>query len=137
MYLSHLDISDDKTLVQIAKKHDAKGYYHINDMVASLKKQVEIGLPFEMEHTKDEKIALEIVKDHLWEDPNYYSKLTKAGLDEKKIPHDSDDDTDDVFPKGSSDWRKKKETKEKEEVKETEEAGEVEPLDVPVDDIPF
>ena len=105
-------ISDDKTLVQIAKRHDAKGYYHINDMVASLKKQIKIGLPFEMEHTDSEEVAMEIVKDHLWEDPSYYTKLKKAGLDEKKIPHDSDDDTDDVFPKGSSDWRKKKETKE-------------------------
>jgi len=35
-----------------------------------------------------------------------------APMDEKANPHDSDDDKDDIFPTGSSDWRKKKETKE-------------------------
>lgn len=43
--------------------------------------------------------------------------LTNGGsepvsLNEKANPFDSDDDKDDVFPTGSSDWRKKKETKE-------------------------
>ena len=33
-------------------------------------------------------------------------------LDEKSNPHDPDEDKDDVFPSGSSDWRKKKESKE-------------------------
>lgn len=40
------------------------------------------GAKEEMEHTKDIKIAMEIAKDHLTEDPNYYSKLNKAGLEE-------------------------------------------------------
>ena len=104
--------SDSKTLEDIAKKHDKKGYYHIDNMVASLKKQVKIGLPLELEHTKDEKVALEIVKDHLWEDPSYYTKLKKAGLNEKNNPYNPEDDSDDVFPKGTSDWRKKKESNE-------------------------
>ena len=33
-------------------------------------------------------------------------------VNEKTNPHDSDDDKDDIFPTGSSDWRKKKENKE-------------------------
>ena len=74
--------ADNKSLVQIAKKHDAKSYYHIDDMVKSLKKQVEMGLPIEMDHTDSEDKALEIVYDHLWEDPKYYSKLKKADIDE-------------------------------------------------------
>lgn len=39
-----------------------------------------MGIKVEMEHTDDEKIASEIVLDHLAEDPKYYSKLTKADL---------------------------------------------------------
>jgi hypothetical protein len=70
-------LADNKSLIQIAKKHNAKNYYHIEDMVKSLKKQVNLGLPVEMEHTDDEDKAKEIVYDHLWEDPNYYTKLKK------------------------------------------------------------
>lgn len=39
--------------------------------------QLEIGIQHEMEHTKDRKLAKEIAKDHLSEDPNYYKKLKK------------------------------------------------------------
>ena len=37
--------------------------------------QISAGLKVEMEHTKDPKIALEIVLDHLTEDAEYYTKL--------------------------------------------------------------
>jgi hypothetical protein len=70
-------LADNKTLIQIAKKHDAKGYYHIDDMVKSLKKQLEMGMKVEMEHTDDKEKAKEIAMDHLWEDPSYYTKLKK------------------------------------------------------------
>jgi hypothetical protein len=39
-----------------------------------------MGLKVEMEHTDDEKIASEIVLDHLAEDPQYYTKLNQANL---------------------------------------------------------
>lgn len=39
------------------------------------KKALEKGMRVEMEHTDDEKIALEIAMDHLTEDPKYYDKL--------------------------------------------------------------
>ena len=75
--------ADNKSLIQIAKKHDAKNYYHIDDMVKSLKKQVEIGLPIEMEHTDDKDKAREIVMDHLWENPSYYTKLKKSDVEKE------------------------------------------------------
>jgi hypothetical protein len=78
-------LADKKTLKDIAKKHDKKGYYHIDDMVSSLKKQLNMGLKVEMEHTKDVKKAREIAMDHLWEDPSYYTKLKKI---ETKESHD-------------------------------------------------
>lgn len=46
--------------------------------------EVKLGLKAEMEHTDDKDIANEIVADHLTEDPKYYSKLNKAGLEEYK-----------------------------------------------------
>jgi hypothetical protein len=75
-------LADNKSLVQIAKKHNAKNYYQINDIVKSLEKQVKLGLPIEMDHTDSKDKALEIVYDHLFEDPKYYSKLKKADIDE-------------------------------------------------------
>lgn len=70
-------LSDNKTLEDIAKKHDKKGYYHIDDMISSLKKELDKGIKIEMEHTKDKKRAKEIAMDHLWEHPNYYTRLKK------------------------------------------------------------
>jgi hypothetical protein len=40
-------------------------------------KELEQAIKHELEHTKDHKIAKEIAKDHLSEDPNYYKKLKK------------------------------------------------------------
>ena len=44
--------------------------------------QIKKGIEVEMEHTDDPKIALKIAIDHLKEDPKYYDKLVKAGLEE-------------------------------------------------------
>jgi hypothetical protein len=71
-------VSDKKTLEDIAKKHDKKGYYHTDDMISSLKKELEMGMKVEMEHTKDKAKAKEIAMDHLWENPSYYTKLKKV-----------------------------------------------------------
>jgi hypothetical protein len=75
-------LADNKSLVQIAKKHNAKNYYQIDDMIKSLKKQLEMGMKVETEHTDDINKAKEIALDHLWENPKYYSKLKKAEIDE-------------------------------------------------------
>jgi len=42
--------------------------------------QLRIGIEVELEHTDDEKVAEKIARDHLAEDPHYYTKLKKAGL---------------------------------------------------------
>ena len=42
--------------------------------------QLSIGIQIEMEHTNDVAIAQQIAMDHLTEDPEYYTKLVKAGL---------------------------------------------------------
>ncbi len=42
------------------------------------------GINVESEHTSNEDLAREIALDHLKEDPNYYSKLKKAELEEEK-----------------------------------------------------
>jgi hypothetical protein len=76
--------ADNKSLIQIAKKHDAKNYYHIDNMVQSLKKELEMGIKIEMEHTDDKDKAKEIAMDHLWENPSYYTKLKKSEIEEVK-----------------------------------------------------
>lgn len=80
--------SDNMSLLDIAKKHayddstDSTSKDRINAMHSKLKKQLEIGLKIETEHTNDKQKAKEIAMDHLSEDPNYYSKLNKAQLEE-------------------------------------------------------
>ena len=73
-------LAKGKSLEDIAKRHDPKGYYAVEDMVSSLKKELAKGIKVEMEHTTDKKTALKIAMDHLWENPNYYTKLAKAKL---------------------------------------------------------
>lgn len=44
--------------------------------------QLDMGIKIEKEHTTDRETAREIALDHLREDPNYYTKLQKAELEE-------------------------------------------------------
>ena len=44
--------------------------------------ELKNGIKHELEHTNNKKLAKEIAKDHLSEDPKYYSKLKKAKIDE-------------------------------------------------------
>lgn len=69
-------MADKKSLEDIAKKH--------NVSVEEIKKEFEKGLNVEKEHTSDPKVAEEIAKDHLFEDPKYYTKLDAAKLEEAK-----------------------------------------------------
>lgn len=62
----------EKSLEALAKKHDVS--------VDALKKQLEMGIKVEHEHTDDEDKARRIALDHLDEKPDYYTKLKKAGL---------------------------------------------------------
>ena len=76
-------ISSGKDLREIAILHtydDSKDHVDrdaIEKMLSHLKKQLVIGIEVEMEHTDDPSMAAEIAKDHLTEDPDYYTKLKK------------------------------------------------------------
>ena len=61
-------LADKLTFEDIAKKHN------ISD--EELEKQIEIGIKVEMEHTNDINKYVEIARDHLVEDPQYYTHLT-------------------------------------------------------------
>ena len=59
---------------QLAMKHNVS----VTDIMDQLLK----GINVELEHTNNEDVAREIALDHLGEDPQYYIKLAKAGLEE-------------------------------------------------------
>jgi hypothetical protein len=54
-------------------------------MVETLKKQLNMGIRVEMEHTDNKEKAKEIAMDHLYEDPKYYTKLSKIETKESKL----------------------------------------------------
>jgi len=69
-------LAKGKTLIDLAKKYDEKGYYDPKQFAAKvIKPQLMKGIKVEMEHTTDVRIATEIAMDHLWEDLKYYDKL--------------------------------------------------------------
>jgi hypothetical protein len=65
-------LAEGMTLTQIAKMHKVS--------VKELQKQVDLGMKAESEHTSSKREQMKIVKDHLYENPKYYSLLKKAGL---------------------------------------------------------
>ena len=62
-------LADNKSVDDIAKKHKVSADI-INKAIAK-------GVKVEKEHTSDADVAYEIAKDHIFEDPKYYEKLTK------------------------------------------------------------
>jgi hypothetical protein len=69
-------ISNHMTLSDIAKKHG------VTD--SELRSELKKGIKVEQEHTSNIKTATRIALDHLFEDPKYYTKLTKLNLEENK-----------------------------------------------------
>jgi hypothetical protein len=65
-------LSKGKSLKQIAQMHNVS-LAHINEQLAK-------GLEVEKEHFADFKERTRVAKDHLVENPNYYTILEKAGL---------------------------------------------------------
>ena len=53
----------------IAKKHKVD--------VDIILQQLKMGIQVEQEHTSDSKVARKIALDHLWEKPDYYTRLKK------------------------------------------------------------
>lgn len=67
-------LAEGMTLSQIAKKHKVS--------LKELQKQVDKGMKAESEHTSSKREQMKIVKDHLYENPKYYTLLKKAGLED-------------------------------------------------------
>lgn len=68
--------SDKMSAESIAKKHKIS----IKDINTQIKK----GIKVEMEHVDDESLAREIALDHLFEIPDYYTRLDKMEKEAKK-----------------------------------------------------
>lgn len=66
----------DEMIAAIAEDHGVS-----SDQIRS---EFEMGVEEEMEHANEELIAQEIALDHLVEDPEYYTKLDGANLEEAK-----------------------------------------------------
>lgn len=62
-------VADNLSIMDIAKKHG------ISERI--IRRQLQKGIKHELEHTKDRDKAKEIAMDHLYEMPNYYTKLAK------------------------------------------------------------
>jgi len=81
--------SDDMDLYDLAHKHiggkkDEQYDVKVKKMIDHLSNQLKKGKRIELEHTDNEDEALEIAMDHLLEDPNYYTKLSKMEKGEFK-----------------------------------------------------
>ena len=63
------------SITDLSKKHRVSR----DHIISQLKK----GIKTELEHTSVRSVAKEIALDHLGENPNYYTKLVKANLEEK------------------------------------------------------
>ena len=70
MLLESLKSVKTHTVEEIAKKHKVD--------VKVIKDQLAKGIAVEHEHSTDDKDAREISLDHLWELPDYYTRLAKA-----------------------------------------------------------
>jgi hypothetical protein len=60
-------LTDNWSVSDVAKKHDVD--------VSKIKKELEKGTEIELEHTNDKAKAKEIALDHLYEFPDYYTRL--------------------------------------------------------------
>ena len=65
--------ADNVLLSDIAKK--------FNIELNKIKKELNMGIEVEMEHTKNKEIAKDIAMDHLFEIPDYYTRLKKMEKD--------------------------------------------------------
>lgn len=65
-----------KTLADIAAHHGVD--------IKDLLEQYELGVAVELEHTKSSQIASRIAKDHLWEIPDYYTRLRQMESESKQ-----------------------------------------------------
>jgi hypothetical protein len=96
-------VKSHKSVEQIAKKHRLE--------VSFVRRQLEMGIPIEHEHTKDKDLATDIALQHLEEIPDYYTRLKKMEADAKKH-HKKFKDVN-VTEEGLRDWFGKSKSKDK------------------------
>lgn len=72
IYTVNEQLAKGKSVEDIAKEQDVPR--------EELDKELAKGAKVEKEHTHSETKAKAVAKDHLVEDPKYYTKLKKAGL---------------------------------------------------------
>ena len=71
-YITGGHLAEGYSLREIANIHQVP--------LSELKEQVRMGMKAESEHTPSKREQIKIVKDHLFENPKYYTVLKKAGL---------------------------------------------------------
>ena len=71
-------VADNVTLEDLSEKHGVSISHIVN--------QLSKGIKVEMEHTERALDALDIAIDHIFEDPNYYTKLSKMETKEGSAP---------------------------------------------------
>lgn len=84
------DVAKERVMKNLAKNptyYSSLNMYFNSDKEGTIMenidpKELEMGTKIEHEHTKDDALARKIAMDHLAEDPHYYTKLKKAGLEE-------------------------------------------------------
>lgn len=92
-------LADGKTIQDVYKKYPKTSQ-------EDLDKQYEMGLKIEMEHTKDKDVASEITLDHLMENENYYTLLSRHVerdgeiITEKKKPPFEEEEDDEMPVEG-------------------------------------
>lgn len=64
-----------KGLAHNKSVQDIADHHKVN--VSVIETELNKGAKAEKEHTSDPKTARTIAMDHLWEDPHYYTKLSK------------------------------------------------------------
>ena len=78
-------LSDNMSLSDIAKLHTKDEKKDYKKVYTILKRQLKKGIKTELEHSKSIKVAKEIAKDHLAEDPKYYDNKKKENNTRKCI----------------------------------------------------
>lgn len=80
-------MTDHEIMTSMNKGGHLADGYSIRDIadihqvpLSDLKNQVRLGMKAESEHTSSKREQMQIVKDHLFENPKYYTLLKKAGL---------------------------------------------------------
>jgi hypothetical protein len=72
--------ADSLSIEDIAKLHSDKNGIDYDKMLKIVKKNYEMGIRVETEHTDEKELVDEITRDHIKENPKYYEILKKANL---------------------------------------------------------